>query len=157
MAKKLGLFLVGLLLISTLVLAGCGGSGGVKTTQSGDADVSASQEVNPFEDIPTYAGAKTITGDFSTFTSVTANRITGSTAEWHYYEVKTSDQDAIQNYYKTALPGEGWISLNSNVPSVEGMTYSMFMKAISYAIIMTFPDPSKAGNVVLAICRTSVK
>jgi|WetSurMetagenome_2_1015567.scaffolds.fasta_scaffold330544_1 hypothetical protein len=153
MAKKLGLVVIGLLMVATLILAGCGG-GGTKTTQAGDTNVAASQEVNPFDDIPIYTGAKTVTGDFSSFTSATSGRIAGMKSEWHFYEIKTSDTDAIQNFYKSAMPDKSWISLNTNVPSVGGMTYSMYMKGTTYGIIMTFPDPNNSGSVILAICRT---
>jgi hypothetical protein len=161
MIKKSVLIIIGLLLTGTLILAGCGGGSGLpKTTQYGDVKVTTSPDNKPFDDIPVYSGAKAVSGDFSALTGGMSST-GGMTVQWRYYQVSAGDVSKVQDFYKSAMPDKGWSSYDLGslgVPSVQGMTYLMFMKdTTTSATIMTFANPANAKQVILAISRTSMK
>jgi hypothetical protein len=176
MKKAYSLMGLCLLLVLTSLLLSCGGGGGattatissVTTTQGGGqtttqgttepTDVTFTTAASStFDDIPLYSGARPVSGDFSGFTQGFSGSSGGVNVEWHFYEIDASDVNAAQDFYRDAMPDNGWQSImETALPEMQG-NYLMYMKGdgTTSAIIMTFTDPDNSLTI-LGLCRTSM-
>ncbi|OGO17013.1 MAG: hypothetical protein A2Z15_07530 [Chloroflexi bacterium RBG_16_50_11] len=175
MKKAYGLVGICLLLILTSIFIGCGGGGGgatttsAVTTQSGGQTTTQSVTTPPnvtittatsssFDDIPLYSGARPVSGDYSAYTQGVSGTVEGVNVEWHFYQIDASEIDAAQDFYKNAMPENGWQTLiDMDTPGMAGH-YSVYMKdnGDTSAIIMTFTDPNNSSYTILGLCRTSM-